>query len=83
MNRGLSSNFGWQRNVNHVKFTEKCGIHMEKHILVKKMFTNGLNDIPVEDRPAWLTIASTPEMVDSVNVLILADSCVTIEDISE
>ena len=42
----------------------------EKHILVKKMFTNELNSIKDEDRPSMV---STPKMVYSVYVLILTD----------
>ena len=36
LNRGLSSNFSWLRNANHVKFMQECVMCMEKHILVKK-----------------------------------------------
>ena len=35
-NRGLSSNYGWLRSANHVKFTEQYVMYMEKHVLVKK-----------------------------------------------
>ena len=42
LNRGLSSYFGWLRNVNHGKFTEECTICAEKQVLVKKILTNGL-----------------------------------------
>ena len=31
------------RSANHVKFTEKCMMCTEVHVLAKKMFTNGLN----------------------------------------
>ena len=43
----------------------------------------GWNTIQDEARRGYCTIVSTPEMVDSVNVLILADRSVRIEDISE
>ena len=43
LNRGLSSNFWELRSANHVKFTEEFVMYTEKHILVKKMFTNELN----------------------------------------
>ena len=36
LNRGLSSNFCWLRNANHVKFTEECVICRQKHVLIKK-----------------------------------------------
>ena len=48
-----------------------------------KLFKDGRLSIEDEDKPGRPTMASTPEMVDSVNALILADSNVTIEDISE
>ena len=41
--RGLSSKFWWLKSANHVKFTEECVMHMEKDVLIIKMFTNGLN----------------------------------------
>ena len=43
LNRGLSSNFWWLRSANHLKFTEECVMCMEKHVFVKKIFTNELN----------------------------------------
>ena len=50
-----------------------------KHVLVKnvyewaKLFQEKRNSIKDEERPGRVTIASTREMVDSVNALILAD----------
>ena len=43
LNRGLSSNFWWLRSAHHEKFTEECVMHTEKHVLVKRMFTNEQN----------------------------------------
>ena len=54
----------------------------EKHVLAKKMFTNGLNCLK-KVKIVFKIQASTSEMVDSVNVLILADVRVSIEDIFE
>ena len=49
MNRGLLSNFCYLSKMNHVKFTKECVMCTEKHILVKKMFTNGQNiDWPLQ-----------------------------------
>ena len=48
-----------------------------------KLFKESRNSIKDEDRLARNTMASTPEMVDSVNALILTNRKVTIEDISE
>ena len=42
LNSGLSSNFWWLKNANHVKFTEKCVMCRKKHVLIPKLFTNGL-----------------------------------------
>ena len=42
-NKGLLSSFWWLKSANHLKFTGECVMCMEKHDLVKKMFTNGLN----------------------------------------
>ena len=42
--RGLSWNYWWLRDTNHVKFTGEWVMFLEKHTLVKKnIFTNGLN----------------------------------------
>ena len=41
LNRGLSSDFWWLRNANHVKFTEVCMQHVLVFFL--KMSSNGLN----------------------------------------
>ena len=35
--------FWWLRNANSVKFTKEYVMRMEKQILLKTMFTNGLN----------------------------------------
>ena len=34
LNRGLSSKFWWLRSTNRIKFTEKCLMCTEKHLLV-------------------------------------------------
>ena len=67
-----------------------CDVFGEVCFNKTKMFTNGLNclkkgqnDVQDEERPNRSTIASTSEMLDSVNVLILAERRVTTEDISE
>ena len=43
LNKGLSSNLRWLRSVDHMKFTEECFMRTEKHVLGKKLFTNGIN----------------------------------------
>ena len=43
LNRSLSLKFWWLRSANHVKFTEKCVMCIEKHNVVKKIFTNGIS----------------------------------------
>ena len=43
LNRGMSSNFWWLRSTNHMKFTDECMMCIEKHVLVKKMFTDEVN----------------------------------------
>ena len=51
LNRGLSFNFWQLRSTNHEKFTE-CELYTEKQVLVKKMFSRGLNiDLPLQ---AWV-----------------------------
>ena len=54
------------------------------------MYTNRLNTLKtvkiVKKDKDWMgrpTMVNTPEMVDSVNALILADRRVTVEDITE
>ena len=47
------------------------------------MFKKGWNSIQGGDRPGRPTMASTPEMVDSVNMLILPDRRISIENISK
>ena len=42
LNRGLS-NLWWLRSINYVKFTKECAMWMDKHVLIRKIFTNGLN----------------------------------------
>ena len=41
--RAFSSNLWWLRSAKHVKFTVSCEMYTENHVLIKKMFTNGLN----------------------------------------
>ena len=80
---GLSSNFWWVRSANHGKFTEECVMCTEKYVLVKKclqLFKEGWNNIQDKGRH---TMAGTPEMVDSVRALIMADRKVKLEDISK
>ena len=48
-----------------------------------KLFKEGRNRIQDENRTGRPPMASTPEMVDSTNALILDDRKVIIEDISE
>ena len=36
LNKVLSWNFWWLRSANSVKFTEECGMCIEKHVLVNK-----------------------------------------------
>ena len=36
LNKGLSSNFCWLWNTNHVKSIKECVLCMKKHVLVKK-----------------------------------------------
>ena len=48
-----------------------------------KLFKVGRNSIQKEDRPSRPTVASTPEMVESFNALVLFDRRVTIDDIYE
>ena len=43
LNRGLSLIFWWLRSTNHVEITEQCVMCQKKHVLVKKIFINGLN----------------------------------------
>ena len=48
-----------------------------------KLFKESWNSIQDEVRPVKPTMVSPPEMLDSVNALILADRRIRIEDISE
>ena len=48
-----------------------------------KLFKEAQNSIQDEDRPVMPIMTGAPEMVDSVNEIILVDGTVTIEDISE
>ena len=43
LNRDLSSKFFWLRSANYVKFTEECVTCMERNVICKKIFLNGLN----------------------------------------
>ena len=43
LNWGLSLNFFGLRSANHMKFTEEYVMYMKMHVLINKMFTNGLN----------------------------------------
>ena len=43
LNRGLSSKFWWLRITNHIQFTDEHVMSKEKHVLIKKIFTNKLN----------------------------------------
>ena len=47
------------------------------------MFKIGWNSVQDKDRPDRLPMACTPEMVYSLNAVILVDGRVTIEDILE
>ena len=38
LNRVLPSNFGWLRSAKYLKFTEKCVLYTEKHVLVKNVY---------------------------------------------
>ena len=33
----------WQKNANHVKFTEECVMYLEEYVLLKNIWTDGLN----------------------------------------
>ena len=64
-------------------------MYTESHVFVKnvyksaKLFKEGRNRIQDEDRLDRPTILSSSEMVDSVNVLMLANRSATIEHIFE
>ena len=72
-----------------VKFIQECVKYTETSFSQKNVYKWGKllkedqNSIQDEDKPYRPTIVRTPEMVDSVNVLIWADRGVTIEDIPE
>ena len=69
----------WNYSRIHNTYGKVC--FNQKHVYKwDKLFKEGWNSIQDEGRP---TIASTFEMVNSVNALIFADKRVTIEDISE
>ena len=55
LNRGLSSNPWWLTSTNHVQLTEECMMCTEKHVLVKKIFTNELNIV----LPLWAWVKKT------------------------
>ena len=58
-------------------------IYFETPCKWAKLFKEGQNSIQGEDRLSRSTLMSIPEMVDSVNALILTDRKVTIEDSSK
>ena len=67
-----------------MKFTKKCEMCKEKRVLIEKyiykrdnLFKDAQNSIQNENMPG------RPTMVDSVNMLLLADKRVKTEDISE
>ena len=43
LNRNLSSNFCWLLSAKYMKFTEEFWVCTEKHVLIKKVFTNVQN----------------------------------------
>ena len=50
----LLSNYWCLRCANQVKFTDECIMYTEKYVLVKKMFTNGLDiDLPQSENNSW------------------------------
>ena len=52
LNKETKQNFCWLISANHIKFTEEYLMYMAKHILVIKMFINGLNmDLPQQGKP--------------------------------
>ena len=55
LNRGLLSNIWWLRSAKLVKFTEKCVMGIEKHVLVKKIFSKELNI----SLPLWVWVKKT------------------------
>ena len=80
LNRSQSSNFWWLRSANNVEFTEECVMYIEKRCLdLKKfykwaeLFKENQNSNPDEDRLGRPMTIITPEMMDSVNVLILTE----------
>ena len=46
---------------SHMKFTEEWVMYMEKHVLVKKMFTNELN----MGLPLWTWVKKTVHAVET------------------
>ena len=81
LNRGLSWNFWWQKIANHTKL--KCVMYIAKHVLVKKK--KNVYKQPTLFKEGWKAVkmktvytrqthnGNTPEMVDTLDVLILAD----------
>ena len=61
LNRDLSRNFLWLRSANHVKFTDEWMIYKEKLVLIKNMFTNGLN----MSLPQWAWVKKTVSGVET------------------
>ena len=53
LKRNLSSNLYGLKSANHMKFSEECVMCIEKHVSIKKIFTNELNmNLPLQ---AWIT----------------------------
>ena len=83
MNKSLSLNIWWLESSNHTKFTEENVMWTEKHIFVKNVYKcvnllkRGQNSIQDEVR------LGRRAMLDSVNVLILANRKIRKENISE
>ena len=61
LNRSLSRNFWWLKSANHVKFPDEYVMCMKKNVLVKNMFTNGLNMC----LPFWTGIKKTVHGVET------------------
>ena len=73
-----------------MEFIEACVSCAQKSMFLSKnvykwakLYKEGWNSIPDKDRPSRPTMVCTAEMVDSVNLFILAERSVTIDKISE
>ena len=53
LNRILSSNFWLLRSASYVKFSEECVIYMKRHVLIKKIITQG------SDLLLWARVETT------------------------